>query len=139
MPFDARQKRQIIRFAGVGSVGFVVDFMLTWGLTRQLGLQPAFSRIIAILVAMSVTYLLNRRFTFQARHGQRGREVTRYFAVNVTGATVNYGVFRLCLLVAPLLGLAPTSVFTLGPAIVAGSGSAMCLNYLGSHFFVFTR
>lgn len=139
MQLDAKMQRRLLTFAGVGALGFAVDFSLTWSLTRLVGLHPQLSRIIAMLVAMSVTYLLNRNFTFQSAATSRGREMVRYFAVNISGALVNYGVFSLILALAPLAGFAPTSTAVLGAAIIAGSGTAMSLNFLGSHFLVFTR
>ncbi len=139
MQLDAKLQRRLLTFAGVGALGFVVDFSLTWSLTRLAGLHPLISRIIAMMVAMSVTYLLNRSFTFQSKAASRGREMLRYFAVNISGALVNYGIFSLILALAPLAGFAPTSTLVLGAAVVAGSGTAMSLNFLGSHFLVFTR
>lgn len=136
---DSKLQRRLMRFAAVGTLGFLVDFALTWSLTRLAGFHPAISRPMAMTAAMCVTYLLNRSFTFQSAAGTRGREVARYFAVNITGALVNYSVFTITLALAPLVNLVPTSTTVLGMAIVAGSGTAMCLNYLGSHFFVFTR
>lgn len=139
MQLDRKLQRRLMRFAGVGSLGFLVDFALTWSLTRLAGFHPAISRAFAIMVAMCITYLLNRSFTFQSTANTRGREMARYFAVNITGALVNYGIFNITLALAPLVSLVPSSALALGLAIVAGSGTAMCLNYLGSHFFVFIR
>ncbi len=57
--------KRLSRFAVVGGLGFVVDAGLTVTLI-QVGLDPFSARLIAIALAMLVTWRLNRALTFGA-------------------------------------------------------------------------
>jgi len=117
------------RFALVGASGFVIDaLVLLAGLAA--GLDPFTARLIAVLAAMSYTWLLNRSFTFGASPDHPLREWLRYMAANGAGAAVNYGIYSLLLLFAP----------TLTPliALCIASVLAMLVNYWSNGRFVFT-
>lgn len=118
------------RFALVGASGFVFDaLVLLVGLAA--GLDPFSARLIAVLSAMTYTWLLNRSFTFGASPGHPGREWLRYMAANGAGAALNYAIYSgLLLLFAPLLS--PLV------ALCIASGLAMLVNYWSNGRFVFT-
>jgi putative flippase GtrA len=91
--------------------------------------------------AMTVTWLINRRFTFKT-HGTvtdaRGMaaEGGRYGLVAVIAALVNYGVYALTLWSMPMIVWAGRN---LSPpmAAVVGSGVAMFVSYYGYSRFAF--
>ena len=118
------------RFALVGASGFVIDaLVLLAGLAA--GLDPFTARLIAVLAAMSYTWLLNRSFTFGASPGHPLREWLRYMVANGAGGAVNYGIYSLLLLLfapalTPLVALCIASVL------------AMLVNYWSNGRFVFT-
>jgi putative flippase GtrA len=91
--------------------------------------------------AMTVTWLINRRFTFKT-HGTvtdaRGMaaEGGRYGLVAIIAALVNYGVYALTLWSMPQIVWAGRN---LSPpmAAVVGSGVAMFVSYYGYSRFAF--
>ncbi len=122
--------KRFSRFALVGASGFVFDaLVLMAGLAA--GLDPFSARLIAVLAALSYTWLLNRSFTFGASADHPAREWLRYMAANGAGAALNYGIYSLLLLMfAP--ALSPLI------ALCIASGLAMLVNYWSNGRFVFT-
>ena len=118
------------RFALVGASGFVFDaLVLMVGLAA--GLDPFSARLIAVLAAMTYTWLLNRSFTFGASPDHPAREWLRYMAANGVGAALNYAVYSLLLLLfAP--SLSPLLALCIASAV------AMLVNYWSNGRFVFT-
>jgi len=120
---------ELLRFCLVGTVGFVVDSGLTMMFTQFFGVIPVTARIIAFIVAASVTFLLNRQFTFRSTVGAIAW--LRYLVLTALGALINVGVYLLWLWHA---GHAPIHIF-LGVAI--GSICALAFNFIFSRRFVF--
>ena len=117
------------RFCGVGAVGFVIDASLLLWLTAQLEMDPFAARLVSILCAVTMTWLMHRRWTFASRTPDRLAEWGRFAAVNGVGGTLNYLVYSAVLLALP--GTAPLL------ALVAGSALALAANYLGSRLWAF--
>jgi putative flippase GtrA len=117
----------VVAFAVAGSVGFVVDASICRTLIAA-GLPPLAARVPSMLVAMAVTFLLNRNITFRAR-GPILPQAVRYFAVNAAGATFNYTVFAVALLATH--GLMPMA------ALVVGCGAGFAINFLGAKNLAF--
>ena len=96
---------QFLRFGIVGAVGFVVDagllhLLLIWGL------GPYSGRVVSFLAAATMTWILNRSFTFRrdspstadpapmhsaAMHP--AGEWLAYLGVMVVGGMANYGTY----------------------------------------------
>jgi len=100
--------RESLKFATVGSVGFVVDIavfnaLLYSGGEGPLHHKPLTAKTISVLVATLVTYTGNRVWTF--RHRARtgvAREYTLFFLLNAVGL----GIALTCLAVSRyVLGL----------------------------------
>ncbi|MHB1937800.1 MAG: GtrA family protein [Acidobacteriaceae bacterium] len=84
--------REAGRFALIGAAGFGVDGGLLVGLHHEgLALLPA--RLLSFSVAVTVTWALNRRYTFPTRRGRALPEWRRYALVNGIGALLNLGGF----------------------------------------------
>ncbi len=121
---------QLIQFLMVGSSGMIVDLCCYSALLFLMPLSAA--RAIAIGVAMSWNFALNRKFTFsEARRDSVGKQYVLFCLACLFGACVNWGVsvglsslvpfFQEWKLLAALLG------------VVAGTG----FNFLLSHRLVF--
>lgn len=84
---------ELVRFALVGASTFVVDTVLFLVLkTTVLEPKPVTAKILAVLVATVVGYLLNREWSFRSRGGlARPREATLYFAVSGAALVINAG------------------------------------------------
>ncbi|MDX6231356.1 MAG: hypothetical protein QOH68_307 [Nocardioidaceae bacterium] len=84
---------QVVTFLAVGGVGYVVDVTAFNMLRSQPFLStadPSFARIMAVVLAMVVTYLGNRQFTWRGRGGSdRRREVGLFVIFNMIGLGIS--------------------------------------------------
>ncbi|CAN7443111.1 GtrA family protein [Caballeronia sp. LjRoot31] len=128
--------KKLLAFGCVGAVGFAVDAGVLSLLAQKLGVNVYLARVISFLIAVFVTWLLNRTWVFKAAEGKTGDkrlEYISYFAVQSVGALLNLGVFAA--LVASHAALRAYPVVPLA----AGSIVGMFFNYTGAHFWVFKR
>jgi putative flippase GtrA len=128
--------RQFLRFSIVGTIGFFVDAGALQALIDLAGSDPWSGRVVSFLVSSTVTWLLNRRFTFPLVAGARrrvgaGREWSYYFALMAVGAVFNYGAYVATLLQWGLARDWPV----IGVAV--GSLAGLAVNFLGSKYLVF--
>jgi putative flippase GtrA len=85
--------REILTFLSVGGAGYVVD-VLAFNWLRTLpglaGVDPSVSKVLAVAVAMVVTYLGNRMLTWreQATAGSR-RQVALFVLFNLVGLGIS--------------------------------------------------
>ena len=91
-------RHPFIRFAMVGAAGYVVDTAVLALATRSFGLDPYGGRALSIAMAMFVTWLGNRYFTFAGRRARGSvsaiaQEALKFAGANSVGAAVNYAVF----------------------------------------------
>ncbi len=140
-PPTAARLERLIKFAFTGGLGFVVDVGVLSLLTVVFDMNPYLARVFAMATAMTVTWLINRRFTFKVHDkvtDARGlvAEGGRYGLVAVTAALVNYAVYALTLYSLPreILGTADLSPPV---AAVVGSSVAMFVSYYGYSRFAF--
>lgn len=119
---------RLARFTLVGGTGFIVDAGLTMGL-QVWGADIYTSRLIAISLAMFVTWRLNRAITFGASSRGQVREGALYVGVALAAATLNYGIYvGLMLFVPGMIALV---------AVGAATCVSMVLSYLGYSKLVF--
>lgn len=123
--------KKFIRFVIVGATGFLVDAGTLWLLLSFSPLGPLSARVIAIALAMTATWLLNRSFTFGASKRSMVVEGFRYGVIAVVTSLVNYGIYAGLLIMAPLLS--PYA------ALVFASIAAMLFSFFGYSRFVFRR
>ena len=123
---------RLFRFALVGGVGFIVDATVLTLLVNGLGYDHYASRAVSFSLAVTVTWLLNRRWVFQAG-SPTGREYSGYFAVQLLGAFINLGVYVLVIELVPALAAIPVVPLAVGSAV------AMFSNFLLARRFVFRQ
>jgi len=87
----AIKHREMVKFALVGAAAFVVDTAVFMVLkTTVLAPKPVTAKIIAVLVATIVGYILNREWSFRTRGGrERHHEAALYFAISAVGMAIN--------------------------------------------------
>jgi putative flippase GtrA len=123
---------QFLRFAIVGTVGFVVDAAVLYALIYGLGAGPYLGRLASFLAAASMTWLLNRRFTFpDTRRQPAHRQWTVFVAFMALGGLLNYGTYALVVTLAPDYPVTPLL------AVAAGALAGLALNFTTSRLFVF--
>lgn len=123
-------KVSISRFFLVGLIGFGVDAVLLQTLV-VVGSGPLMAQIYAACVAILVTFVLNRAYTFGDTETPILRLFIAYLGTQCVGQGVNYGIYALLVTAAPLPASLPLF------ALVVASGVTMVLTYAGSRFFVF--
>jgi len=124
---------QLLRFALVGVVGFVVDASC---LQIYLALLPGHffdGRAASYLAAATTTWACNRYFTFGASTGAAARQWGRFVLFNLSGGAVNYGVYAALVATQPFVADHPAL------AVAAGSLSGLGVNFAVSRKFVFRR
>lgn len=134
-----RQERavELFRFGTVGGMNWVVD-LAVFNLARWL--LPAgwvlLAKIIAVAVAASFSWLMNRSWTFRKRATENlGREFSSFLVINVIGLTPPL----ICLWISHhLLGLTTALADNIS-ANVIGLALGTILRYLGYRHLVFTR
>ncbi|KAA5833706.1 GtrA family protein [Saccharopolyspora hirsuta] len=83
----AIRHRELLKFGIVGGITFLIDTGIFYALKLTvLSHKPVTSKIIAVLVATLVSYVLNREWSFRTRGGrQRHSEATLYFVISGIG------------------------------------------------------
>ena len=87
---------EFFRFGVVGTLGFLVDAGVLLA-AIALGLGPWVGRLVSFLAAATVTYSLNRAWTFRRRTGGGGASAgqwARFVVVNLGGFAANYRDLR---------------------------------------------
>ena len=121
---------QFLMFGTVGTVGFLVDTATVYALRRSLGLYGA--GIAAYFVAATVTWILNRVWTFRGLGGGPvHRQWARFLVVNLGGFILNRGTYALLVTFIQLCADQPVY------AVAAGAIAGMFVNFGLSRTIVF--
>lgn len=124
--------RQFLQFCVAGTLGLAADVAALELLTHGLGLGPYGARVLSFLIAVTVTWAYNRRYTFQPRPGETlTREWLRYAMANAVGGLVNYGAYALLV-----------HQFTqvrqwLWLGVAAGSLAGLIFNFSANKYYVY--
>ncbi len=119
---------QLVRFAFVGAVGFLVNLAVYALFVHSVGVDYRFASIVAWLVAVINNFVLNRHWTFDARDGRAHAQAVRFFVVSLLAE-----VFSLALLTALVEGAGVAKV----PAQALAVAASMPLNFLGNKLWSF--
>jgi putative flippase GtrA len=123
---------QFLRFGVVGTAGFLMDSAVLLGMLA-IGAGPYAGRLVSYLAAASLTFALNRGWTFRsAARAPVARQWGRFVVLNLLGFAVNYGTYVAALAAIPLAAAHPV----LG--VAAGSIAGMVINFVVSRRFVFS-
>lgn len=123
---------EIVRFGISGIAGFIVDAGIVALFTQEFEIGPIVAQVIAFTVAVTVTWLINRHWTFAEHASERWlHEWTRYVAANSVGAVVNNGIYAILVLTLAVFAKNPVL------AVAAGSMAGIGFNFSSSKLFVF--
>jgi putative flippase GtrA len=125
------ERSSFARFCLIGAFGFAIDAGALFALVERFHYGPIEARAISVVIAVTATWLLHRRFTFRSTDPRRFAEWLRFLGVNGVGTGVNVIVYTCIMLAIP--GTPPIL------ALVMGSAVALAANYLGSRRFAFRR
>lgn len=130
-PERARLAQEFLRFGVVGTVGFLVDTSVLYGMLA-LGAGLYGGRALSYVAGATTTWLLNRIWTFRDRGGGPVHQQWALFlAVNLGGFVLNYGTYATLVTFVPLVAAYPV----LG--VAAGSIAGMFSNFFLSRQIVF--
>lgn len=87
----AVRHREMVKFAVVGGIAYLVDISLFALLkTTILEPKPVTAKIVAVVVATVVSYVLNREWSFRTRGGrERSLEASLFFLICGIGLVIN--------------------------------------------------
>ena len=126
-----RRRGLLAKFTGVALVGFAVS-ALVLHLGLEAGLRPWAARLIALLLAMHVTFFINGRFVFKAITRERFlAQWAAYVANSAVGNGCNYWVF------VTLQSTDRPVISNPYVALLAGSIVAWAINFTGARCVVF--
>ena len=129
-----KQLHQLVRFGISGVAGFLTDAGIVTLCTQTVGMEPIPSQAIAVSVAVTVTWIINRRWTFADHASDRwAKELARYIAANSLSATINNGVYANLVLAVIFFRNNQTL------AVAIGSISGMMFNFISSKTLVFNN
>jgi putative flippase GtrA len=117
-------------FLVAGLLALTTDGAILQTLTK-LGWDPLAARLIAIAIAMVVSWLINRTVTFAMKGPPSLREYARFATVSWSSQVVNYGLFSIIMLARP-----ETHVLI---ALFIASFFAMFVSYFGYRYGVFSH
>jgi putative flippase GtrA len=127
-------RRDLVRFALVGSLGFFADLGILAALVYGARWSPYLARAMAMLIAILCTWWLHRHWTFTAGRSRSPLpQSLLYGTVQLASASVNYGVFSAFVLTGGIWRTYPVL------AAAAGSLSAMAITYLFSEKIAFAE
>ena len=114
------------KFGVVGLLAFVVDIG-TFNLLRlAVGLGPLTSKVLAVVVATSFAYVVNRHWTFADRGSQRDRlgvggEYALFFGLNGVGLLIALGCLGFSYYVLGLTSALAQNISANGVGLVLGT------------------
>lgn len=121
---------QLVRFLMVGGVSFVVDAGILGLLVYQADVGYIAARLMSVLLAITVAFVLNARFTFLVRVADA--RFIRYVLIQTLSASLNFGVYSTLVLHGPLAGRPLLS-------LICGAAVATVNNFFLSRRFVYVR
>ncbi len=86
----AIRHRELLKFGIVGAVTFFIDTAIFYSMKLTiLEPKPVTAKVLAVLVATVVSYVLNREWSFRTRGGrERHHEATLYFLISGIGVAL---------------------------------------------------
>lgn len=122
---------QLLRFAVVGAIGFVVDVTVLYALLG-LSLDYMTARLISFVAAAYTTWRINRRVTFNpAQNESAWIEWGRYLLAMSLGGCVNLAAYH------TVMSTFAQTVFTPGLAVAIGSVCGLAVNFVTAKWWVF--
>ena len=124
--------RQLVAFSLIGGAGFLIEAAVLTALVthHDWGLYSA--RAVSFPLAVTCTWLCNRRFTFRVATAPAGtRGYILYLATQSFGALLNLGIYSLTVVTISYSKSIPII------PLAAGSAVALAFNFLAARHVVF--
>lgn len=119
-------------FSFSGVIGFAVDAGIVMTMTRLVHINLIMAQIFAFIIAVTVTWGINRRFAFRHKKSlNKFREWLKYLGANAFGGAVNNGVFTVLVINSFLFAKNPVL------AIASGSIAGLLFNFSSAKLLIF--
>lgn len=115
----------------VGTIGFVVDSTVLLLLTHYLSIAPLPARVCSFVIAATITWRLNRNYTFESLAKSAWREWIKYLLATAFGGACNVAMFKAWVL------LTNETAANLVIGVAVGSIAAMVLNFFIAKKLIF--
>jgi putative flippase GtrA len=119
---------QLVRFGAVGAAGFVVNLAVYALFVHPIGVDYHAAAVAAWLVAVLNNFVLNRHWTFDARHERAHTQAVRFIVVSLAAFVVN---LLLLTLFVESAGMGKV------PAQALAVAASMPFNFLGNKLWTF--
>jgi putative flippase GtrA len=119
---------QLFKFGLVGGSGYLVNLVVFAVLAGALDVHYAIAAVGSFCVAVTNNFLLNRHWTFDARHGHAGFQAVRFFTVSVAALLINLAVLDALVSGTPLAEITSQAI-----AVAV----AMPFNFVGNKLWTF--
>jgi putative flippase GtrA len=127
---------ELFRFGAVGCVNTAADFILVNAL---LFIGPLKAKIVAVVVATTISYLLNRQWTYKDRDsGSMRREYVLFFALNGVGLLIQEAGLAVAKYGLHFSETNPHDRLAFNIANAVGIGLAMIFRFWAYRTWVFT-
>ena len=139
----AEQHHELIKFAIVGATTFVIDLAIFFTLKLTvLEPKPVTAKIIAGVVAVIASYILNREWSFRNRGGrERHHEALLFFGVSGVGVMLSMAPLwvssYVLMLRAPMVPLMTENIADFVSAYIIGNLLQMAFRFWAFRRFVF--
>ncbi|MCV7150613.1 GtrA family protein [Mycolicibacterium pyrenivorans] len=139
----AEQHHELIKFAIVGATTFVIDLTIFFTLKLTvLEPKPVTAKIIAGIVAVIASYILNREWSFRDRGGrERHHEALLFFGVSGVGVLLSMAPLwvssYVLMLRVPMVSLATENIADFLSAYILGNLLQMAFRFWAFRRFVF--
>jgi len=123
-------KRELVIFIVVGSLTFLIDYLVYTAMMTYMDLPVEIAKVIGIMAGTASAYVMNRLWTFNHTRyslGSIGRFLLLYLVTLGLNVSINTGVLT-------LLNSVPSAMFI---AFTVAAGVAASLNFIGMRYFVF--
>lgn len=123
-------KRELVVFIIVGSLTFLVDYLVYTSVLAYIHLPVELAKVIGIMAGTTSAYVMNRLWTFNHTRyslGSIGRFLLLYVVTLGINVAINTGVLA-------ILNGMPAAT---GIAFTIAAGIAASLNFIGMRYFVF--
>jgi putative flippase GtrA len=141
-PF-AERHHELIKFAIVGATTFIIDSAIFFTLKLTvLDTKPVTAKIIAGIVAVIASYILNREWSFRDRGGrERHHEALLFFGVSAVGVVLSMVPLwissYMLMLRVPMVSLTVENIADFISAYVIGNLLQMAFRFWAFRRFVF--
>ncbi|GJF11967.1 membrane protein [Mycolicibacterium cyprinidarum] len=139
----AEQHHELIKFAIVGATTFVIDSTIFFTLKLTiLEPKPVTAKIIAGIVAVIASYILNREWSFRDRGGrERHHEALLFFGVSGVGVLLSMAPLwvssYMLMLRVPMVSLTTENIADFISAYIIGNLLQMAFRFWAFRRFVF--